>query len=409
MNPELILRSRLAWLVSQPPIEDAALFLRDGSVIDAGPWSEISARHTDVPVEDLGEVALIPGLVNAHCHLDYTAMAGMIAPPSNFPDWIKAILQIKAHWSYTEYAASWIEGARQLLESGVTAVGDIEAVPELLPESWEATPLRMISFFEMTGVRSQGQPERILAHALADVRRVGSTSTKRAGLSPHALYSTPPDLLRLTAELIQREPLPVTTHLAESIDEMSMYRDASGALFNWLKTQRAMDDCGQGSPVQQARRLGLLEPGFIAVHCNHLAPGDAELLARNQCHVVHCPRSHEYFHHAPFPFEELARAGVNICFGTDSLASVRLNKGKLPTLNLWDEMQLFAANFPNVAPSRIFEMATVHGARALNLPANRADLIAVEYSGAAETLPDFLVHNPPIVRGKWIAGVPVAN
>jgi aminodeoxyfutalosine deaminase len=226
----------------------------------------------------------------------------------------------------------------------------------------------------MTGVRSQNAPERILSDAMQQVHRIGRSETKRAGLSPHALYSTPPALLRFTASLVRHEGLPVTTHLAESHEESQMYQDAAGPLYSWLKTQRAMDDCGGRSPVQQAHQVGLLHPGFIAVHVNHLTPGDAELLAANRCHVVHCPRSHDYFHHKAFPFEELACAGVNICFGTDSLASMRLNKGKLPTLNLWDEMQLFAKNFPTIPPEIIFKMATVNSAQALNLLPDRADL-----------------------------------
>ena len=145
---QTILRARVVWPVSRPPIENGAVFIRDGVIQDVGTWPDLARRWAGEPAEDLGEVALMPGLVNAHCHLDYTGMAGMIAAPAsslNFPDWIKAMLALKAHWSYTEYAASWIKGAKQLLDSGCTTVFDIEAVPELLPEAWESTPLRLVS------------------------------------------------------------------------------------------------------------------------------------------------------------------------------------------------------------------------------------------------------------------------
>jgi aminodeoxyfutalosine deaminase len=412
VNGDFILRARIVWLVSQPPIDDGAILVSNGRIAQVGTWRELSNNLPgETPVEDLGEVALIPGLVNAHCHLDYSGMAGLIPPPSNFPDWIKAILQIKAHWSYSEFAASWVKGARQLLDSGVTTVGDIEAVPELLPDSWDATPLRMVSFFEMTGVRSQNSPDRILSETMRHVHRAGRRDTKRTGLSPHALYSTPPALVRFTASLVQHEGLPVTTHLAESREEWEMFRNAGGSLYNWLKTQRNMEDCGDKSPIQQAHHLGLLQPAFIAVHANHLAPGDAELLAANRCHVVHCPRSHQYFRHEPFPFSELTRAGVNICLGTDSLASIlpRDGKGKIPTLNLWDEMQTFASLNPDVPPNRIVEMATLNGACALGLDENHADLIAIAYEGSPEALPDVMVHSAPTILRRWIAGAPTAN
>ena len=91
---------------------------------------------------------ILPGLINAHCHLDYTGLAGQIPPPRTFTDWIKSIMTAKAGLSYTEYATAWLRGARELLESGVTTVADIEAVPELLPEVMESTPLRVISFLD---------------------------------------------------------------------------------------------------------------------------------------------------------------------------------------------------------------------------------------------------------------------
>ena len=126
-----------------------------------------------------------------------------------------------------------------------------------------------------------------------------------------------------------------------------------------------MDDCGGRSPIQQAHQLGLLQPNLLAIHCNYLAPGDAELLARNRVTVVHCPRSHHYFQHVKFPYEELASAGVNITLGTDSLASARFDKNKPPALNLWDELKQFARANENVSPEKILAMVTTNGTQIL--------------------------------------------
>jgi len=314
----------------------------------------------------------MPGLVNAHCHLDYTGMAGMIAAPSsslNFPDWIKSILALKAHWSYTEFAASWLKGAKQLLDSGCTTVFDIEAVPELLPEAWDSTPLRVISFIEMTGVRSGHQPEQILRDAMRQIQRIGANDRCGTALSPHALFSTPPALLRLVAEKMRTENIRVSMHLAESEAEWDMYQNARGPLYDWLKSQRPMDDCGGRSPVQRAHELGLLQPNLLAIHCNYLAPGDAELLAKNQVTVVHCPRSHAFFKHAPFPYEELRRGGVNIAIGTDSLASVRVEQKRESTLNVWEELKVFAAAHPKIPREEIVGAAALNSTALLEEPA----------------------------------------
>lgn len=396
-----LLRARIVWPVSQPPIENGGVYIRDGLIQDVGTWADLSRRWSG-ETEDLGAVALLPGLVNAHCHLDYTGMAGMIPPPSsslNFPDWIKSILSLKAHWSYTEFAASWVKGAKQLLDSGCTTVFDIEAVPELLPEAWDATPLRVVSFLEMTGVRSGHQPERILGDATREMTRWGAHKRSQAALSPHALYSTPPELLKLVAEKMRAEKIPVSIHLAESEAEWEMYQNARGPLYDWLKSQRPVTDCGGKSPIQRAHELGLLQPNLLAIHCNYLAPGDAELLANNSVTVVHCPRSHAYFKHAPFPFAELRAAGVKIALATDSLASIRIDKADSLSLSMWDEMSSFR-NATNVAVGDILRMATSPSGLSVGAC---GDLVAMNYQGAVDTIAEFAVEETPRVLRTILA------
>ena len=145
-----------------------------------------------------------------------------------------------------------------------------------------------------------------------------------ASLSPHAPYSTLPELLRLSAEIARERNWRITTHVAESEQEFEMFMHARGKMFDWLqRNERDNSDCGLGSPVAHLARNGLLGENLLAIHVNLLAPGDAELLGEHQVHVVHCPRSHDYFRHPPFPRRQLADAGVNLCLGTDSLSTVR--------------------------------------------------------------------------------------
>jgi cytosine/adenosine deaminase-related metal-dependent hydrolase len=316
-------------------------------------------------------------------------MAGRIPPPKDFSDWVKTILSFKAHWSFSEYAESWLRGARMLIASGTTTAIDIEAVPELPPETWHATPLRLLSCYELTGVKSQRAPDALLQEALDWRANLPKVSGKESGLSPHALYSTTPDMMRQAALLAREQNLFVTTHLSESESEFLMFTDARGPFYDWLKGQRNMGDCGHASPVKLVHEYGLLGPNFLGVHVNYLAPGDADLLARSGASVVHCPRSHDYFQHATFPFEQLTKAGVNVCLGTDSLASSRKTNGREPELNLWDEMRHFAHQHPSAPPKEIMRMTTIRSARAIGkagelgalAPDHHADCIAVAYSG----------------------------
>jgi len=153
-RPPLILRARVLLPVRRPPIDDGAVVVCGDRIAAVGRWRHVRGQHSG-PARDLGEQILLPGLVNAHCHLDYTDMAGLFPPRNSFCDWIKLITTEKGLWTYSDFATSWLNGARMLLRTGTTTVGDIEAVHELLPEVWEATPLRVFSFLEMTGVRSR--------------------------------------------------------------------------------------------------------------------------------------------------------------------------------------------------------------------------------------------------------------
>lgn len=407
----MLLRARIVLPVSRPAISDGAVLVSERRVAAVGPWAEIS-RQSSGPTFDLGETLLLPGLVNAHCHLDYTDMGGQPAT-KRFPDWIKGLLARKAAASYADYARGWLRGAAMLLRSGVTTVADIEAVPELLPEVWSSTSLRAISFLELTCVRSQRDENAVLHEAAAKIATLGHERNS-AGLSPHALYSTTPALLRASAQLAALQNWRVTTHLAESIDEFDMCVHRRGTLFEWLQNQRDMSDCSHATPVQLARDAGLLNERFLAVHANYLQAADIEILAQSSSSVVHCPRSHAYFQHRPFPFEELAAAGVNVCLGTDSLASVLPERPPGPELNLFTEMQTFAAAHPGVAPGEILRMATCNGARALGLagrageiaPHAFADLIAIPFAGRLEDAEAAAVHHregivTSMIGGQW--------
>jgi len=404
------IRSRAVYPVSRPPIENGGFCILNGRVAQVGPWDEIRNNGTG-EIIDLGDSVVLPGLINAHCHLDYTGMAGKILPPKYFPDWIKAILALKASWSFSDYAASWLDGAEMLLRTGTTTVADIEAIPELIPEVWLSTPLRVISFFEMTGVKANRSATAILEESL---RKLDSLPAGQngAGLSPHALYSTKPDLLALAAEAARKQQLRTTTHLAESREEFEMFTRREGPLFDWLKSQRDMSDCGGTTPVQLLARSGLMNEQHLAVHVNYLGDGDADLLGTTRASVVHCPLSHAYFKHAPFPYETLRRAGVNVCLGTDSLASVPCARGVQPELNLFMEMRRFAAAFRSVTPGEIIRMATMASARALGFegqlgelsPGAIADFIVLPCSGSVSGIAGTILAHQGPVSESWIAG-----
>ncbi len=394
-------------------ISDGALLVRGRRVVSVGRWKDLAAHHM-VPVLDLGDVIVLPGLINAHCHLDYTDMAGQFPPPRSFADWIRLIKESKSGWDFSDYLMSWSNGADMLLRTGTTSVGDVEAIPRLLPTVWEGTPLRVTSFLEMIALAPPRAARQVLTRCLNLARELGAPRG-RLGLSPHAPYSTIPDLLRLSAEAARRRKWRVMIHVAESALEFEMFARARGELHHWLaRMGRDMSDCGLGSPVKHLVTSGLAGENVIAVHANYLAPGDITLLANHRMHVAHCPRSHSYFQHRPFPLRSLLRAGVNVCLGTDSLASVYRRRGQAVELNMFDEMRAVASAHPGLRPATVLKMATVNGAHALGLddragrlcPGGHADLIGIPFSGSSSrALPRVLEHTGSVgasmIDGEW--------
>jgi len=409
----MILRAKIVLPVTAPPIEDGAVFIDGNKIRSVTPWKELRPHLREKTI-DLGDVILLPGLVNPHCHLDYTDMAGELSPPKLFTDWIASITAAKTAWSYSDYARSWLRGAHQLLKTGTTTVGDTECMPDLLPEVWDATPLRIFSFLEMTGIRSRRPPKEIL-HETVETMAALRHPRHRAALSPHAPYSTLPELLRLTARLAQKRKWRVSIHVAESEQEFDMFQNAQGEMHDWLKRNgRDNSDCGHGSPVAYLARNRLLGENILAIHVNCLARGDATLLAKNRTHVIHCPRSHDYFKHPKFERERLANAGVNLCLATDSLATVRKNGKSKPELDMFAEMRAFADKDPSISPEDILRMATINGARALGLAGKigevsadaSADMIAIPFSGKLARLNDaVLAHagnvTASLIEGRW--------
>jgi cytosine/adenosine deaminase-related metal-dependent hydrolase len=405
----MILRARVVLPISRPPIEDGAVRISGNRIAEVGSWKDFS-RMEDVV--DLGDVILMPGLINAHCHLDYTDMTGLMPPQKSFTDWIRLMLATKAGWNYSEFAQSWVRGADMLAKTGTTTVADFETVPELLPDVWSTTPLRVISMFEMTGVKNRRDPRAILLDNVNHIMTLPGGRC-RPGLAPHAPYSTAPELLRLTADMARQRHWPLSIHVSESVQEFEMFMKGRGVMFDWLRrNDRDMSDCGERSPLKHLDRYGVLSENCLAVHVNYLAEGDAKLLAKRKTSVAHCPRSHAYFGHENFPLGALTKAKVNLCLGTDSLATVYKKPRQTVELNMFDELQAFAAKHSRVRMETILQMATVNGARALGMAGQAgeisekalADLIVIPFRGKVEDAIETAVHHEGDVLASMIDG-----
>ena len=412
----MIIRAHAVVTMDGPPIENGAVVVEGSRIVDVGSFNEVRA-HNSGEVFDLGEQALLPGLINAHCHLDYTCLRGKIPPPKSFADWIRAINAEKAKLSAQDYLASIAEGFSEARRFGTTTIANLTVFPELLSQI--SSPIRTWWFAELIDVHSPQRANELVDPATGALKRARN-SGGGIGLAPHALFTASMDLYRSCEEIAQREKILLTTHLAESCEEMEMFRDGSGPLYEFVKSiGRPMSDCGDQTPLghflktvrdsstalrsarndKNDKKAIQNDSEWIVAHLNELAESDFELLetSKRKFHVVHSPRSHDYFGHIRFPFERLCALGFNICLGTDSLASNR-------SLSLFAEMRAFQRSEPGLSPDKVLEMVTVNAARALHQenalgrirPAFQADLITIPRSSLANLFEEIVAFDGPV-------------
>jgi aminodeoxyfutalosine deaminase len=393
------------------PIDDGGVAISGSRIVDVGKFDEIKTHNAGETI-DLAEQALFPGLINAHCHLDYTCLRRKIPPKKSFSDWIRAINAEKAKLSPNDYIASINEGFAEAKRFGTTTIANLTAFPKLIPQIH--APIRTWWFAELIDIRAPERADEFVSSAIESLGRARPPDA-RWGVAPHALFTASENLYRRCEEIAQRENILLTTHLAESQEEMQMFHDASGPLYEFLRNiGRPMDDCGNKTPLERfldsigrggspnrprAIEVNRSYHSWIVAHLNELVESDFELLERSspKFHVVHCPRSHSYFGHSRFAFERLRALGFNICLGTDSLASN-------DSFSLFDEMRAFQKDFPSVSPEETFRMVTVNPACALQQekelggirPGFKADLIAVPCSGSADVFEQIIAFAGPV-------------
>jgi aminodeoxyfutalosine deaminase len=390
----MIIRARTVVPMAGDPIENGGVVINGEKIADVGRFDDIRRKHQG-DLLDLGESVLLPGLINAHCHLDYTVLRGKISPQQSFADWIRAINAEKAQLTEQDYIDSINAGFAEARRFGTTTIANLTAFPHLIAAV--KAPVRTWWFGELIDVRTPEQADQIVADAVEHL-----SSASEWGLAPHAPFTVSARLYARCEEIARQHNLLLTTHLAESSDEMLMFRDGTGPAFDFLKSiGRPMDDCGGETPFSRFLRTRTLDDRWIVAHLNELDAGDFDLLrTASEFHIVHCPRSHGFFQHAPFALERLRALGFNICLGTDSLASNS-------DLSLFAEMRELLRKYPSVSPQETLAMVMTNGAAALRqrgslgclAPGAYADLIALPVSAAGDIYENILAFSGNV---PWI-------
>jgi len=361
--------------VEGPPIPRGAVAVENGRIAAVGSADELGAGTR------YEEAVILPGLVNAHSHLEYAVYAGFGDGLGDFAEWITLHIQRKARIGWEEYVDIARLGAAQCLASGVTTVGDCSYSGATAVACAELG-LRATVYLEVFGADPTAGLERF-----AELReRVNGSFSERVrpGISPHAPYSVSLELYRACAEL----GLPVATHISESASEVGYLLRGEGP---WGGYRELLVDPPGTTGTRMLAANDLLGPHVVAAHCVVLEEDEVELIASTGTGVAHCPRSNGALGCGVAPLAELRAAGTRVGVGTDSPASA-------PSFDFFEELRsvLLTARARSRRPdvlsaSEALELGTLGSARALGLDhevgslvqGKRADLAVVSLSGSA--------------------------
>jgi aminodeoxyfutalosine deaminase len=388
------------WIlpISAPPVADGAVAVADGKIVEVGPAAELRARRADEEVRRFPGCVLMPGLVNVHSHLEYSAFHGF-SRSCGFGEWMLRLLLARRKLTVDDYAVSARWGARECARAGMTCLADTSFEGWTSARAAGEAGLRARIHLEVIGLDDADLPE-IMERMEARLAVLGQACGPlvEPGLSPHAPYSVSPRLYRELARFARREHLRLATHIAESRSEVELLERGTGAIAQAYKAAQLWR--GQRwsppgvSPITFLEQVDALGPEMLAVHCVQLECDDVAVLARSGATVAHCPRSNRRLQCGTAPVARLRAAGIAVGLGTDSLASNE-------SLDLFAEMRAAvemsrsrekdpccATVLPlqsGLDDTTALRMATLEGAAALGLNARlgslevgkEADIIAV--------------------------------
>jgi cytosine/adenosine deaminase-related metal-dependent hydrolase len=344
-------------------LRDAAVVVDGrGAVVDLGPASNLLPRHAGLAPERVRGV-LLPGLVNAHTHLELSAMRGQVRGGAGFVPWVEQMIGVRAE-SRPEDDSDAIEQAVADLDAfGTSAVGDISnSMSAVRPLARRGFVGRV--FHEVFGIERGPLEERVAALPKIVEERVGEWPTPELVYTPtpHTLYTTHAAVVRRLARDARERGSRISLHLAEHAAERRFLEHGDGPIPGWyearLKLRRDLLEWPGKSPIALADDLGALGPHAICVHLTDARPDELELVARRGAPVVFCPRSNLFIETRLPPLLAARAAGLLPGLGTDSLASNA-------SLDVLAEARALADRFSSVPARDLVRMATWEGARAL--------------------------------------------
>jgi cytosine/adenosine deaminase-related metal-dependent hydrolase len=389
------------------PLRDAAVVLdADETILDVGPSRDIVPRHAGAPIEHVRGV-LMPGLVNAHAHVELSALRGKIQGGAGFVPWVERMIALRSSERPEEDSEEIERAAAELDAFGTVAIGEVTntlgAVPALVRHG-----IGGIIFHELFGLDR--------AQALARLEQLHKDASDADGcipapdfayaLAPHTVYTTHPDAVRAIVRIARERGVRTSVHLAEHAAERIFLERGEGPFFDFATRMHLPVQTfpfPRRGPIDAAEELGLLAPDVVLVHLTDARADELDRVARSGAPVVLCPRSNLYIEMKLPPLGEILRAGIVPALGTDSLASNL-------SLDLLAEARALGDRFPTVPKTTLLTMATASGARALGrsdlgrlVKGLRPGVLAIRGELRPDEDPATFVLRQPGAERRWVS------
>lgn len=378
---------------------------RDVTVhIAAGHVREVTSGRAPGAIE-LGNVVLIPGLVNAHTHLEFSLFASPIPTDGRFTDWIRSVVKYRREHPENPPAAIR-SGVIESIRAGTTLIGEI-ATTGWSESDYSSSGFHGRIFQEVLGLGDERVATQIAVTESIVAKHCATPASAPFdfGLSPHAPYSVHPDLFRNTVRMATDHQLPVAMHLAETAAELELLANGTGDFRDLLTDFGIWRDgiFGGQKPLDYLQGLAGCER-VLVIHGNYLDDEELQFLAAHpNMTLVYCPRTHAAFGHPTHPWQRVLELGGRVAIGTDSRASN-------PDLSLFAELQFLAAAHPEISHLELLQLGTTAGRLALlgEQPSTRADLCLVEWDGQQKHDPAKSLFSPQsrvigtMIEGNWV-------
>ena len=398
-------RYHAAWVlpVAAPPIRDGWVEVAGGVVTGVGE-SASAPRDAAVRIVRLPSHVVLPGLVNAHTHLELSGLRAAVPRAGSMPEWARAVMAGRTRLAAADPAPAVAAAVAEMRRAGTALVGDIANTRTSIGVL-RSGPVAAVVFREALGFDVDGSEARGIAAALSAEREADAGPHVRVAVAAHAPYSVAPGLFRALADAARGGPRSV--HVAESVEELELLRAGTGPWRAILEErgrwQTSWTPPGSG-PVAYLDALGWVGPETLVVHGVHLTPAEIDQVAAAGATLVACPRSNAWTGAGPPPLTRFYASGGRVAVGTDSLASA-------PDLNLFAELAAMRRLAPSVPASALIASAATVGAAALGagdrfgaIAASRpASLIAVELPSPTDDVEEYLLSGiePDLIT--WLA------